>query len=59
MISLLHEQLERISGRFPGAALASSLSAEDLVLTDAIASVGLRSRSSSWTPVGCMPIRSP
>ena len=41
MIALLHEQLERIAGKFPNVALASSLSAEDLVLTDAIASGGL------------------
>jgi phosphoadenosine phosphosulfate reductase len=41
MIPLLHEQLERIAAEHAPVALASSLSAEDLVLTDAIASGGL------------------
>jgi len=41
MIALLQERLERIAEEFAPVALASSLSAEDMVLTDAIAAAGL------------------
>ena len=41
MIPLLQDRLERIVAEFAPVALASSLSAEDMVLTDAIAAIGL------------------
>lgn len=41
MIALLQDRLERIVGDFAPVALASSLSVEDMVLTDAIAAAGL------------------
>jgi len=41
MIALLQDRLERIVAEFAPVALASSLSAEDMVLTDAIAAAGL------------------
>ena len=51
----LDQTLERIAAQFSPVALASSLSVEDMVLTDAIAHAGLPSRFSCSTPGGCTP----
>ena len=53
----LIETLADARRRYPDAALASSLAAEDMVLTHAISTPGWTWRCSRWTPAGCTPKR--